>query len=195
MHRTTKSGAAVTMTLAIAAGGLLAGCGSSSKTSSTATTAGAASSTTTAAATPAEATLVTAKKTDKLGTVLADKAGMTLYTLTKNGKAVACTGACPKAWPPYAAPAGVSKPEGSHGIAGLSTVAGSDGTRLVAVGGLPLYHFVQDKDGEDAYGDGIASFGGVWHVVKTTAVPTKGAAGGPEKTTTTGAPTTNDSGY
>ena len=47
--------------------------------------------------------MVTAKKSDKLGTILADKSGMTLYTLTNNGKAVACTGACLQAWPPLVA--------------------------------------------------------------------------------------------
>ena len=31
---------------------------------------------------------------------------------------------------------------------------GAAGRTLVAVKGLPLYHFVQDKDAEDAYGDG-----------------------------------------
>lgn len=194
MSRTPKITATVVMAVAVAVSGLLVSCGSSSKTSSgtTATTAG-SSSTTGSAATPAAAPLVTAKKTDKLGTVLADKAGMTLYTLTNNGKAVACTGPCLKAWPPFEAPAGVSKPEGSAGITGLSTAAGSGGTHLVAVNGLPLYHFVQDKDGEDAYGEGIKSFGGVWHVAKTTAAPTKAAAGG--ETTTTETATTSDSGY
>ncbi len=194
MHRTANAGTTLIVIVVLAVGGLLAGCGSSSKkASSTTTTAGATSST--RAAAPAAAALVTAKKNDKLGTVLADKAGMTLYTLTNNGKAVACTAACLKVWPPLDAPAGVSTPKGSAGITGLSTAAGSGGTHLLAVNGLPLYHFVQDKDGGDAYGEGIKSFGGVWHVAKTSAEPTKATKTAKEETTTTETATTSSSGY
>ena len=95
---------------------------------------------------------------------------MTLYTLTANGKAVPCTGPCLQAWPPATLPAGESKPNGSPGVSGLGVMMGAGGN-LVSRNGLPLYRFVQDKDGEDAYGEGITSFGGVWHVVKTTAAP------------------------
>jgi len=125
---------------------------------------------------------------------------MTLYTLTDAGKPVPCTGPCLKAWPPLDAPAGESSPKGAAGITGLSTAAGPGGTHLVAVNGLPLYHFIQDKDGEDAYGEGIKSSGGIWHVAKTSAKPTKSSSGGADdgaghESTTTETATTSNSGY
>lgn len=178
---------------------LLAGCGSSKSSKSSSTkTKGSSGSTSSAPTTQAAAaSVVTAKKDAKLGTVLADRTGATLYTLTSNGKAVPCSGACAQAWPPLELPAGVSAPTGSSGITGLSAVPGPDGTQLVAVNGLPLYRFVKDEDAEDAYGEGVASFGGVWHVSKTSA-PVTPAASSAEPTTeepTTTAPASSGSGY
>ena len=49
------------------------------------------------------------------------------------------------------------------------------GTHVVTAGGLPLYRFAQDQDSGDAYGEGLATFGGVWHVVKV-GQPTSAAA-------------------
>jgi predicted lipoprotein with Yx(FWY)xxD motif len=164
MHKTFRVNAALVGVVALAMGGLLAGCGSSSK-SSTATTQAPAATTAPPTTKAATAVVVTAKKSPKLGTILADKSGMTLYTLTNNGKAVACTGACLQVWPPLVA-TGSSTPKGAAGITGLTVAMGAGGKSLVAVKGLPLYHFVQDKDAGDDYGNGLKSFGGVWHVVK-----------------------------
>ena len=43
------------------------------------------------------------------------------------------------------------------------------GTTIVTFGALPMYRFSKDKDDGDAYGEGLQSFGGTWHVVKTGA--------------------------
>ncbi len=40
-----------------------------------------------------------------------------------------------------------------------------DGGKQVTSKGLPLYTFVQDTAVGEAKGEGIASFGGTWHVV------------------------------
>ena len=56
---------------------------------------------------------------------------------------------------------------------GVATL--SDSTHVVTAGGLPLYRFAQDEDSGDAYGEGLATFGGVWHVVKV-GQPTSAAA-------------------
>ena len=105
------------------------------------------------------------KRDTKLGAVLADASGLTLYTLTNNGRAVDCTGACAAVWPPLTASSGAA-PTAGPGAGTLGTASLSDGTRVVTAGGLPLYRFSQDHDAEDAYGEGLATFGGVWHVVK-----------------------------
>jgi len=96
----------------------------------------------------------------KFGQILVDSKGSTLYTLTDaSGKAVACTGQCLTFWPPAIAAAG-----SSTDMTGVTTVAASGGKQLAYLG-LPLHTFVQDTGPGSAAGDGINSFGGVWHVV------------------------------
>ncbi|MEN3315447.1 MAG: hypothetical protein V7605_1681 [Acidimicrobiaceae bacterium] len=149
----------------------LAGCGSSSKTATSSgptTTAASAASPTTAAA---GAALVQTRTDAKLGAILVDTSGKTLYTLTNNGQAVACTGACLTVWPAFTVPAGTT-PTGGPGVTGLGVVDGPNGDRLVTSDNLPLYWFSGDKAAGDVNGEGLQSFGGVWHVVKAgTAAP------------------------
>lgn len=148
----------------------LAGCGSSSKTATsgpTTTAAGAASPTTAAAG----SAMVQTKTDAKLGTILADASGKTLYTLTNNGQAVACTGPCLTAWPAFTVPAGTT-PTGDPGVTGLGVVDGPNGDRQVTSNNLPLYSFSGDKAAGDVNGEGLQSFGGVWHVVKVEATST-----------------------
>ena len=182
MHLTSRwalgaAGAAVAGALVLAAYG---GSGSSH----TAAPAAATSATTAppAAASMAASTsgpTVTTKHDPELGPILADARGLTLYTLTSNGRAVDCAGGCQAVWPPLTATSG-GAPTGDAGVGTLGTASLSDGTRVVTAGGLPLYRFAQDHDSEDAYGEGISSFGGIWHVVRagqTTAATTRAATG------------------
>ena len=88
--------------------------------------------------------------------VLADKAGMTVYTFDKDspGKSV-CYGDCAAAWPPVAAgsmPGGVD----------FSLISRDDGTRQAAYKGKPLYLFVGDQKPGEMTGDKLQN---VWHVV------------------------------
>jgi predicted lipoprotein with Yx(FWY)xxD motif len=120
---------------------------------------------------------VKAKKLKGVGTVYVDAKGNTLYTLTNAGQAVACTGACAAIWPPLLIPAG-STPKGAKGVTGLGSAAGQ-----VTDAGLPLYRFSHDTKAGQANGEGISSFGGVWHVVKeagtnTSTGGTKPSSGG-----------------
>jgi predicted lipoprotein with Yx(FWY)xxD motif len=115
-----------------------------------------------------------------IGAVLVDAQGKTLYTLTNAGQPVACTGACPAAWPPLVVKAG-TKVKGAKGVSGLGVAA--DGVH-VTVKGLPVYRFAVDTGPGMAKGEGLNSFGGVWHVVKTS--------GKAAKTTST---TSSGSGY
>ncbi len=160
-------------TAMLVAGLGLAACGSSSSSSS--------STTTTKAAKPAATTAAVIKttKNPNLGTILVDGAsGKTVYTLTKNGAAVACTGSCLSVWPPVMLPAGSSTATGGAGVSGL-TVVSATGGQQVADKGLPLYTFSGDAAAGDAAGDGLSSFGGTWHVV------TVGKAAAPAASTTT----------
>jgi predicted lipoprotein with Yx(FWY)xxD motif len=172
----------------VAAAGLTA-CGSDSKTSTktdSSTTKPAASSTTKAAGT------VVVKTADQttLGKIYVDAQGKTVYTLTKDSKAVPCTGGCLAAWPPVMLPAGETSATGGPGTKELNVVDATGG-KQVTYDGLPLYTFSGDAAAGDANGDGLASFGGVWHVVKV-----EGAAGESSDSTGTSETTSgNDSGY
>ncbi|MHB8669813.1 MAG: COG4315 family predicted lipoprotein [Acidimicrobiales bacterium] len=160
---------------------VLAACGSSGTTKASApTTTAAPAETSTSASSSASpaagAAIVTIKTDSKLGRILADGAGKTLYTLTSNGKAVPCADACAKVWPPLELPPGVTSPVGAPGVADLGSAPGPAGTQLVTVGGMPVYRFQKDQDAGDAYGEGIQTFGGTWHVVKVGNSSTTGSS-------------------
>jgi predicted lipoprotein with Yx(FWY)xxD motif len=179
--------------MAAGAAVLLAACGSTGSNASPAAqpTNSTSAQTTMPSTTAAD---VMAASNSTLGTVLVDSAGKTLYTLTDaSGKAVACTGQCLTFWPPLLLPSGSTTATGASGITGLATVSAGGGTQ-VTENALPLYHFSGDTTAGAANGQGIVSFGGTWHVVKSSAAPSGGA---PPASTATTAPaaTTTTGGY
>ena len=98
----------------------------------------------------------------KLGNILVDGKGMTLYLFKKDTEGVSnCSAGCLKAWPPFVTQghptlgAGVDT---SH--VGTATLA--DGRKIVTYKGMPLYYYVQDTKPGDTTGQGV---GGVWYVV------------------------------
>jgi len=92
-----------------------------------------------------------------LGKVLADKNNMTLYTFDKDTKGVSnCYNDCAVNWPPLFADE--HEHEGDY-----SVVDRTDGTKVWAYKGQPLYSWVGDTEPGDVNGDGV---GGVWHVAK-----------------------------
>lgn len=95
----------------------------------------------------------------KLGQIMKDPKGMTLYTYTTDTKGVSnCTGKCLAAWPAYSAPS-----QTGTFPANISVIKRPDGTFQYAWKGMPLYYFIKDKDSGDVTGQGV---GGVWWVVK-----------------------------
>ena len=172
-RRWTPSRRAILLGL-VPAAAIAAACGSSSTTSSTSTTKAPTNTTGSAAA------AVQTANNSKFGTILVDSQGRTLYTLTNNNAAVPCAGACLTVWPPALLLAG-QQPAGS-GVSNVSTVTASSGQQ-VTYKGLPLYRFSGDVTSGAANGDGINSFGGIWHVVKTsggnssTGAPSGGTSG------------------
>lgn len=92
--------------------------------------------------------------------VLADAAGMTLYTFDRDpgdaSKSV-CNGPCAANWPPLMAAAD-ARPSGDWKI-----VMRDDGARQWAYKGKPLYLWVKDQKPGDVTGDG---FNNVWRVAR-----------------------------
>ncbi|HEY3833235.1 MAG TPA: hypothetical protein VGO03_13140 [Acidimicrobiia bacterium] len=173
----------------VAAGALLvAACGSSATKASTNpasnsnSTAASSGGTSSSGSGQAVAKIAMTKK----GNALVDTQGMTLYTLTNNGKAVACTGACASAWPPLTTTAATVS---GSGVTGIATAKDANGTQVTDKG-LPLYRFAGDTAAGDANGDGLTSFGGTWHIVTTSA---SGAASTPAPAPAPATPTTASS--
>ncbi len=189
--KTAKRGAPVVLgVIALVA---LSACGSSSKASvSPGAQPSAIAAPTTAPATSTSAkTVVKTGTSPKLGAVLTDSNGMTLYTLTNAGAPVACTGQCLTVWPPLYLPAGTTTPTATAGVTGLSVSMQMGGTQ-VTQNGDPLYRFAHDTAPGDTNGEGIMAFGGVWHAAKTTsstAAATTPATAAPVTTPTTAAST------
>ena|SRR5258708_5469129 len=95
----------------------------------------------------------------KLGTILKDPKGKTLYTFVKDKTGVSnCTGDCLKLWPQYNA-----QSQTGSSSANISIIKRTDGTFQYAWKGMPLYYYSKDKDSNDTYGNGVAS---LWSVVK-----------------------------
>ncbi len=96
----------------------------------------------------------------KLGYVLTDGAGMTLYLFANDtaGKS-ACNGACAVAWPPLLADSVSHAPLNLPGT--FSLVERDDGSKQVAYDGHPLYLWQGDKKPGDMTGQGVRD---VWWV-------------------------------
>jgi predicted lipoprotein with Yx(FWY)xxD motif len=112
---------------------------------------------------------VTVRKT-KLGKVLVDTQGRTLYLFEKDkhGKS-ACSGACAKFWPPLMT---TGKPKAAGGAEAklLGTTKRSNGTQ-VTYAGHPLYTFEEDTKAGQTTGQGSTNFGAAWWVLQTNGHP------------------------
>jgi len=107
------------------------------------------------------ATILTIKKT-KLGDVLANAKGRTLYWYSKDvrGKKSNCTGGCLTAWP---AVTGTPVPASGTKFAGtLGSITRPGGVVQATYNGYPLYTYSGDTAPGQATGNGL---GGVWHVI------------------------------
>ena len=151
----------------------LAACGSSSKPSASSNTTVAPSTTTAPDTTsasapptsvaPADATVTLA--TTKLGKVVVDSKGMTLYRFdndTVAGKSTCGAGPCASTWP---AAIVTGTPTAGTGIEasklGTFTRA-DDGKTQLQIGGHPVYTFAGDSKAGDTNGQGII---GKWYAV------------------------------
>jgi predicted lipoprotein with Yx(FWY)xxD motif len=130
----------------LAVSAVLAACGSSSGGGSG--TSGSSSS----------GALVASAKKPKVGSVIVDAQGRTLYHFTAEAEGVpVCTGACVGTWSPALATRASGLPE--H----VATVRRPDGGKQLTYDGHPLYRYAGDRSKADANGQGV---GGQWFVVK-----------------------------
>jgi predicted lipoprotein with Yx(FWY)xxD motif len=98
----------------------------------------------------------------KLGRILVDAQGRTLYAFTNDANGTStCEGACADAWPPVAANGDTMTGQGVD-AALLSKVTRSDGTSQLKVGKWPVYLYAGDGAPGDVNGQGS---GGTWFVI------------------------------
>jgi len=101
----------------------------------------------------------------RLGRILVDSKGITLYDFVKDKRgASSCYGACAALWPPLITK---GKPHAGHGVRAslLGTTKRKDGKLEVTYNGHPLYYFVSDRKPGQTTGQGVNQFGGPWWVL------------------------------
>jgi predicted lipoprotein with Yx(FWY)xxD motif len=122
--------------------------------------------------TPSGVATVTAASS-KLGTVLVDGSGRTLYLFEKDQpNQSACSGACVAAWP-VDPTSGTPKAGSGVKASLLGTITRGDGSTQVTYNRHPLYYFARDNGPGQQSGQGIDAFGAKWFVV----TPAGSAAG------------------
>jgi predicted lipoprotein with Yx(FWY)xxD motif len=122
------------------------------------------------AATPMAATGVTVKaSTSKLGRILTDGNGRTVYLFDKDkGAASTCSGACASIWPPVIAGTRVAGPGIS--AAKLGSIKRADGKTEATYAGHPLYTYAGDTKAGDTRGQALDQFGAEWYVLSPSGV-------------------------
>ena len=139
----------------LAVSAVLAACGSGSSYGGGSKSDSASSS----SAGGAKSAAVSSADKAKVGSVIVDAQGRTLYRFTAEAQGVpVCTGDCVGTWPPALAGSATGLPK--H----VATVKRPDGGQLqLTYDGHPLYRYAGDQSKSDANGEGV---GGQWFVLK-----------------------------
>jgi predicted lipoprotein with Yx(FWY)xxD motif len=159
----------------------IAGCGSSSDSSSSSSggaygSGGKANGKPASSATTGSggAAVVTSASAPKLGRIVVDSKGFTLYDFHKDkGTTSACYGGCAQIWPPLTTE---GKPQAGEGASAskLGTTKRKDGTLQVTYAGHPLYTYTADTKPGDAKGNDISTFGGEWYALQPSGEEAEG---------------------
>jgi predicted lipoprotein with Yx(FWY)xxD motif len=115
----------------------------------------------------AKAATVQTRNIKKLGTVLVNSKGLTLYMFVPDKqKKVTCKGSCAAIWPPLKLKAGQKATAGGAAKKGL---LGKDknpsGGFVVTYNRWPLYTYVADSKPGQASGQALDLNGGLWYVL------------------------------
>jgi predicted lipoprotein with Yx(FWY)xxD motif len=112
------------------------------------------------------AAVLTVASAPKVGPVLVDSDGFTVYDFHKDKGTVSfCYGACAGVWPPVLTKGDPTAGEGAS-AAKLGTTKRKDGTVQVTYAGHPLYTYAADKKPGEANGQDIESFGAEWYALE-----------------------------
>jgi predicted lipoprotein with Yx(FWY)xxD motif len=169
MRLVPRAFAGVAVTLALAA------CNNGSTTTSSAAAGTPTSSTFSATGSPVSNGAATVDTgASKLGTILVDANGMTLYLNTQDtATTTSCTGSCAATWPPLSASGSTNAGAGVQSDQLGTLMVGS--TDQVTYYGHPLYTYSGDTKSGDTNGQGV---GGIWYVVSPKGTPIQGSSSG-----------------
>jgi predicted lipoprotein with Yx(FWY)xxD motif len=106
--------------------------------------------------------------TTRLGSVLANTSGRTLYLFQNDTSTTStCTGACASAWPPLIT---TGRPHaGSGATSGLvATTRRADGTLQVTYNKHPVYTYGGDSAAGDVNGQGAYAYGNYWYALDSS---------------------------
>jgi predicted lipoprotein with Yx(FWY)xxD motif len=119
-----------------------------------------------ATSTPAAgAAVISVSTAPKVGKVIVDKKGFTLYDFHKDkGDNSSCYGACEAAWPPAATEGEPQVGEGAM-ASKIGMTERKDGTLQVTYSGHPMYTFVEDKKPGEVNGNDTSAFGAQWYAL------------------------------
>lgn len=115
----------------------------------------------------AKSATVQTRKIAKLGTVLVNSRGLTLYMFAPDKqRRVTCKGQCAVIWPPLKVKVG-QRPTagGSARKALLGTDPNPGGERVVTYNHWPLYRYITDTKPGQAKGQALKLNGGYWYVL------------------------------
>ncbi len=149
----------------------MAGCGGGDSSSSSAGGAYGSGEESTAKSEPSgssgggAAAVVSVASAPKLGRILVDSKGLTLYDFHKDkGTTSACYGACASVWPPLTTEGAPQAGEGAM-ASELGTTKRKDGTVQVTYAGHPLYTYTADTKPGEANGNDFSSYGAEWYAL------------------------------
>jgi predicted lipoprotein with Yx(FWY)xxD motif len=111
---------------------------------------------------------VMTRKVGKLGVILVNGQGRTLYIFVRDHQAtVTCRGSCAAIWPPLKVkPTQAPTPGGAAKKSLLGTDSGSAFRGVVVTyNRWPLYTYIKDKKPGQARGEGVNNSGGRWYVL------------------------------
>ncbi|WP_309030764.1 SCO0930 family lipoprotein [Streptomyces alfalfae] len=130
-----------------------------------------------AAAEPKAAGQLAVWESKKLGRVVTDSEGFTLYRFDKDSARPpksTCDAACLAAWPVVAADGAKAAPGVDESLLGEVTAA--DGAKQLTIDGWPMYRYAKDTKPGDAKGQGV---GGAWHAAAPDGEKASARAAGP----------------
>ena len=118
-----------------------------------------------AAAAPAAHSATITTGHTRLGQIIVDGRGLSLYLFEKDARGrSACSGACAVYWPPLLTSGKAVAIKGAKASL-LGTVRRADGSRQVSYAGHPLYFFAGDSRRGQTGGEGLQDFGAGWYAL------------------------------